>query len=889
MKYLSALHKKPFLVAFSIFTLVFSLTQYLVYQKYLINRERDRQEVMREADAIKDRLKSTYSYALSAVKTLAFVVENYGVPKNFDQVAGSILSANKNIDALELTRKGVITHIYPLRGNESVIGYDILKDSLKNKEANKVIRLRALFFAGPFKLKQGGVGIVGRFPIFKEGEFFGFSAVVIKLATLLKATGINAIPESPFNYQLSKKNPNTGLQEFFLPGALPTSMRQAVTLNLPDGEWKLYVTHKNNKPILALLPFSVVGILLSLICSTFGWYLVNLSDKLNNLVEEKTKQFLIAETKYKTAFQRFSDRVVSVDNNWRYTFLNDAAVADHPLGREATLGKSIWDIHPEMKETVFWEAYHEALRTCRPIEFESYYAPMKVWFSVNVYPSADGLTICYRDITTNKKSQEQILLEKKFSESIINSLPGIFYLYDREGKFLQWNKNFEIVTGYSAEEISGMHPLDFFDVNEKKIIRAEIETAFKTGKAEVEAHLLTQSGKKIPYYLNGYHGNFGGTDYLMGVGIDITERTKALTSLKESEEKYRYLFNNSPAVIIIWDVETWAILEANEGTPQHYGYSREEFLNLTVIDIRPHEDQEMVKNFSKMMLASAHEKIRKIWRHQKKNGELMYMDISSHRINYNNRKAILSLAKDITSQVLAEEQLKETYDDIRRLNAHLQTVREEERTSIAREIHDELGQQLTALKMDIAWLGRKIPNNEKIVSDKLTDMTNIIDATVANVRRISTNLRPGILDDLGLIAALEWQSGEFQKRTGIQCDFFTNMTDIKLGRDLTTGVFRIYQEALTNVMRHANATSLSTGLNQTKNDLTLYIQDNGVGFETNDAKNKRSLGITGMKERALMLGGQLTIQSEKGVGTLVILKIPVNLHHPNLHHEHTHR
>ena len=428
-----------------------------------------------------------------------------------------------------------------------------------------------------------------------------------------------------------------------------------------------------------------------------------------------------------------------------------------------------------------------------------------------------------------------------------------------------------------------MHPLDFFDVDEKELLTQRISQVFEEGWAEVEAHSFTKQGQKIPYYFNGHMVNIAGTDYLLGMGIDITERKKAELALKESEEKYRYLFNNNPALIIIWDLENLRILEANDIALEEYGYTRREFLNMTVLDYRREEDHAKVKDFAQSLLTGTELKARRTWRHYKKNGQVMYMDITSHRIDYEGRKAVLSLAKDITEQIAAENQLKETYEDIRRLNTHLQTIREEERTAIAREIHDELGQRLTVLKMDAAWLLRKIAEEAKAEREKLSGMIALIDDTVKIIRRISSDIRPGVLDDLGLIAALEWQSSEFERQTGIPCKFTSLLSEDRIEKNLASGIFRVYQETLTNVMRHAQGTPVDAVISQNGGDIVFIIKDNGKGFNPAEVKSKKTLGLVGMKERALMFGGELTVESQNGQGTTVILKIPLVSYAHNPH------
>src|SRR5688572_17935451 len=174
--------RKPILIGFIVFVVLTIVTQLLTYHRYLRNRDQVLQKINREADVVKDKLKAALSFSLSATKTLAFLVEEYGVPPDFGSVAKEIIEANKYIDALELTTEGVITHVYPLEGNESAIGYNILNDSATRKEALKALERKELYFAGPLALKQGGEAVVGRLPIFKKDKFLGFSVVLVKLS-----------------------------------------------------------------------------------------------------------------------------------------------------------------------------------------------------------------------------------------------------------------------------------------------------------------------------------------------------------------------------------------------------------------------------------------------------------------------------------------------------------------------------------------------------------------------------------------------------------------------------------------------------------------------------------------------------------------------------------
>jgi signal transduction histidine kinase len=216
----------------------------------------------------------------------------------------------------------------------------------------------------------------------------------------------------------------------------------------------------------------------------------------------------------------------------------------------------------------------------------------------------------------------------------------------------------------------------------------------------------------------------------------------------------------------------------------------------------------------------------------------------------------------------------EMNEQLRNLTAHLQNIREEERIHIAREMHDELGQLLTAFNMDISWLQKRLrPENGDAIFQKLDDMSKLIDDSVVFVRKIASELRPSVLDDFGLIPALEWHSEEFQKRFHIDVEFQTNTKELKTSSLIATGLFRMYQESLTNVARHSNANKVFTRLEVINNMINLSISDNGKGFDIHATDQKKTLGLLGMKERAAMIAGNIRIESAPGKGTTVVITV----------------
>jgi len=212
-------------------------------------------------------------------------------------------------------------------------------------------------------------------------------------------------------------------------------------------------------------------------------------------------------------------------------------------------------------------------------------------------------------------------------------------------------------------------------------------------------------------------------------------------------------------------------------------------------------------------------------------------------------------------------------DQLRALSQRIEATREEERTGIAREIHDQLGQALTALKMDIAWVSRRLRDPVSI-EQKLAEMSRTTDEIIRSVRRISAELRPGVLDDLGLLAAIEWQAGEFAQRSAIRCRVRSELGDLMVERAQATAAFRIFQEALTNVARHAGATQVDVRLGARDGRLEMEVADDGVGLPE-AMPRAGSLGLLGMSERARRLGGECEVRRRAPRGTVVSLSIPL--------------
>ncbi len=353
---------------------------------------------------------------------------------------------------------------------------------------------------------------------------------------------------------------------------------------------------------------------------------------------------------------------------------------------------------------------------------------------------------------------------------------------------------------------------------------------------------------------------------------DITERKHAEEALQASESRFSIAFNSNPMLATISMLDGGRFLAVNDSFVVLTGYSREEAVGHTALDLNlwPNPDDRrrvMDKLKKEKRVRDFEAKIRL------KSGEERMLLLSVEKIELDGQVCLLHAANDVTQRNRAEEAL-------RALSAKLRSAREEEGTRIAREIHDELGGALTGLKWDLERIDTmltKSTNGSLIldVHERIGSMTTTIETTITTVRRIASELRPGLLDDLGLVPAIEWQVAQFQARAGLKCHWTNTTDEVELDREKSTAVFRILQEILTNVLRHAQATNLYVRLSRSRHHLELEVKDDGRGITRSQRINSRSLGLLGMKERALLVGGTVQITGKEGQGTTVLVRVPL--------------
>jgi len=353
------------------------------------------------------------------------------------------------------------------------------------------------------------------------------------------------------------------------------------------------------------------------------------------------------------------------------------------------------------------------------------------------------------------------------------------------------------------------------------------------------------------------------------------QELEADEALRESEDRHRVIVENISEGIFMQD-KTGNITYVNERLLKMLDCDEEQVLGNSIHGCLG--DRMIVDNHHPDISNNGWNPYELTWK--RKDGSFVYMMFSPKPIYDEKRrlKGSVTVATDITERRKMELELKRSEEELRRLSQYIQSVRERESQRIAREIHDELGQKLTALKMDLSWLSQRIVLSDVgqiRYSRKVEAMSNLIDKTIQTVQKICSELRPGLLDDLGLIPAIEWLAQDFQKRTGIICRTRFNCDELELDPALATAIFRISQEALTNAARHSMATRVAISLMQRSLSLELKIRDNGKGIKERDIFSPSSLGLMGMRERVWPFGGEFNIYGKSAKGTTVFVKIPL--------------
>lgn len=396
--------KKPLLLASLVFAVSMVITQYISYQRSQIRQEAIRHDLEAEAGQRKVALKNVLQFGISSTSILSFLIQHEGIPQNFDSIAKELIGTSPIIDAIEIVEGGVISRVYPLKGNEVLLGYDLLNDSLRNREAFMAIQKKSLHYAGPFKLKQGGIGIVGRVPVFRENQFWGFVAVVIRLEALLKSAGLQQADN--YIYLLGRINPNTGAEEFFPSNVQLNPEKETVRVELNDGRWTLYLQSTKNEKMGSLI-LSIMGFAFSLMAGILTWVISQEPERLRQKVAKQTLELSQIIQEKNAILENIGDAFFFIDKNFVITYWNHKAELLMGYDRKLVLGKGLIEMFGQFLDKDLFER-HPPMGPGKSIHFEQEITRLGKTFDVRVNHMGHGFGIYFSDITSQKKHLEEI-------------------------------------------------------------------------------------------------------------------------------------------------------------------------------------------------------------------------------------------------------------------------------------------------------------------------------------------------------------------------------------------------------------------------------------------------------------------------------------------------
>jgi hypothetical protein len=464
----------PALSGFLIALLIFGLGIIISYFRFQVQKQTEQNELRDVMEIVEQNIQRTISEAYSAALFLALTVQDDGEVKNFESYAENLMNNHEAVDALQLVPGGEIQYVYPMEGNESVIGYNIMEDPKVNREVKRAAESKTIYFAGPIELKQGGMAVIGRLPVFIEGELWGLSAVIVYLNTLIDQSGINEFSNS-YYFQLAKTNPNTGIEEFFLPVDETIEFDDVQSVDFPEGEWKLYAAYRNSAGAwYSFLFIGIFSLMVSILCGYLSYRLFRKPFELEDLIDEQSKKLLESREQFKQSSELLTSvlespqniAIFSLDRDYNYISFNEnyRRMVQDSFGVPVKKGMNIFDVVPKKSRALLMVNFNRALNG-EAFEFiqENVDTDMNVqywqnWFS----PIRDrqkniiGLTVFSIDITQRVEAEQTIERNERRLRTLISNSPYCIHELDVEGRLISINEaGLKMFKMESAEEYIG--------------------------------------------------------------------------------------------------------------------------------------------------------------------------------------------------------------------------------------------------------------------------------------------------------------------------------------------------------------------------------------------------------------------------------------------------
>lgn len=599
----------------------------------------------------------------------------------------------------------------------------------------------------------------------------------------------------------------------------------------------------------------------------------------------------LREREFRTLSENAPDNIIRFDCDTRILYMNPVLERTLGITTEAVTGKRLHELYPRNESMLcFQKVLEHVIATGEPAEFEMISEPVggdrALHDLIRLAPEMDdrgevvGAIAISRDYTEQKRLEQELVRREREFRTLAENSPDVIVRYDRDFRRVYFNRAYTEAVGVEISEAIEKTPLECWRLISPSAeeYTARLHRVMEIGETDdLLTEMIDKDGKPV-YRIMFLVPEFDEDDRVasvLSISHDITGIKRMEAMLRKSELEFRSLAENSPGMIVRYDRDCRRVY-INPAYEHQTGIPLETAWHKTPSEIwKPQMPaDEYMARLKHVMASGLPDRILLEWHNQ--DGSLVSHDM--HVVaEYDEERHVIGalvMGHNITELKATERRLEESRTQLRTLTAKREEAREEERKRIAREIHDELGQLLNVLRLNVTTLDFRFGDDNADLRGKTHKMVGTIDQAILMVRNLATRLRPAVLSS-GIVYALEWLVQEYAESTGIACKLHLPADEISLDEDRAMTVFRIVQESLTNVLRHSGAQRVDITLRSVANTCEVEIQDNGKGFDPAKADRPNAFGIVGMRERALMLNGTLDIENAKEGGTVLKLCIPV--------------
>jgi|GEM_PF-7095290 len=565
----------------------------------------------------------------------------------------------------------------------------------------------------------------------------------------------------------------------------------------------------------------------------------------------------------------------AIDRNWNVRYWNNQAEAWTGKTKEEVLGKNLWESFPEEVGSIFHEQYELAFQTGSPVHFKNKYEPMNKIFHVSAYPVGDLLSVGFLDISSIENNEAELKkLSLKYKIVTHATTEAVWDWEQKDDKIYWHGDRIKEMLGYDITD--NYTPLEFWSEtihpDDRERVIEDFSKAIETGAQRwvQEYRIRKADGEYLNIQNHALLMKENGDTKLRMIGslINITKQAALEQKLKQDHEATRRLFEYSPLPQWIFSRTTLQFLDVNIAAQNFYGYTREEFLNMTIMDIRPEQEQDMLKKYLKN-LSDDEKPACTVVKHKTKSGEIKKVEVHSRTIVFLNESVRMVTIRDLTNEEMMQQALeverKSKQQDVFKANIKGQEAAKEH---IGKELHDNINQILTSTKLYLEL----VDENEEKHKEVLNKCKRNLDIAIQEIRRLSKSLVVADEKDFNLIELLNEIANTYKLINEFHVSLDLDEKVNSLPNELKVSLFRIVQEQINNITKHANASDVWMNI-RINGKLKLEIKDNGKGFDL--SQKRLGIGLQNIKKRAEAYGGIVEVESEPGKGFLLKVDIPI--------------